>query len=185
MAPVGGVSEGRPVLVNRLAGVHLDFTDRLVAAAPIPLVALLRLGPVVLASRIGAGEVLTQTCRYPGSEIELMALGTIRADALDGLKARLLLFRCLVVGHSPGEIAAAFARVPMTARCPPVFQPPESRCASAASRRGVPMTAPACARAAGWRRDLIRLATVVTVSTTAMTVSDTAVLISGTRGSSP
>jgi hypothetical protein len=35
--------------------------------------------PVVLASRVGVGEVLTHAYRYPGSEIELMALGTIRA----------------------------------------------------------------------------------------------------------
>ena len=50
---------------------------------------------------------------------------------------------------------------------------------------GVPMTAPACARAVGSRRDLVRLATVVTASTTPMATSDTAVVISGTRGLSP
>jgi hypothetical protein len=47
------------------------------------------------------------------------------------------------------------------------------------------MTAPACARAVGSRRDLVRLATVVTASTTPMATSDTAVVISGTRGLSP
>jgi hypothetical protein len=44
------------------------------------------------------------------------------------------------------------------------------------------MTAPACARAVGSRRDLTRLATLVTASTTPMTARDTAVVISGTRG---
>ena len=64
-------------------------------------------------------------------------------------------------------------------------QPPVGRCLSGAAGGGVPMTAPACARAAGSRRDLIRLATVVAASTPAMTASDTAVVISGTRGLSP
>ena len=59
------------------------------------------------------------------------------------------------------------------------------RCLSGAAGGGVPRTAPGCARAAGSRRDLIRLATVVAARTTAMTASDTAVVISGTRGSSP
>ena len=34
-----------------------------------------------------------QACRFPGSEIELMELGVIRAGVFDGLKARLLLTR--------------------------------------------------------------------------------------------
>ena len=98
----------RGAVIDGFGGGH-------VTPAMVPLVERLATQmPVVLASRAGAGEVLTETYRYPGSEIELMALGVIRAGALDGLKARLLLTLCLAAGQSPGDIAAAFARVAMT-----------------------------------------------------------------------
>jgi L-asparaginase len=75
----------RDAVIDGLGGGHAT-------SAMVPLVErLVTQMPVVLASRVGVGEVLTHAYRYPGSEIELMALGTIRADALDGLKARLLL----------------------------------------------------------------------------------------------
>lgn len=64
--------------------------------------------PVVLASRTGSGEVLTRTYRYPGSEIELLDLGLIRAGALDGLKARVLLSLCLAADLSCQQTARAF-----------------------------------------------------------------------------
>ena len=84
-------------------------------------------------------------------------------------------------------------RLPQLSRATLHFRPPSGvlgqpsvgRCLSGAAGGRVPMTAPAWARAAGSRRDLIRLATVVAARTTAMTASDTAVVISGTRGSSP
>jgi integrase len=60
-------------------------------------------------------------------------------------------------------------------------QSSDGRCLSEAARGRATMTVPACARAAESRRDLIRLATVVTISTTPMTVRDRGVLISGTR----
>ncbi len=70
--------------------------------------------PVVLASRTGAGEVLHNTYRYPGSEIELLELGLIRAGALDGLKARALLSLCLAAELSTESIASAFQEFGMT-----------------------------------------------------------------------
>lgn len=70
--------------------------------------------PVVLASRTGSGEVLAETYQFPGSEIELMNLGVIRAGVLDGLKARLLLALCLAAGHAREDIALAFGQVGMT-----------------------------------------------------------------------
>jgi L-asparaginase len=64
--------------------------------------------PVVLTSRTGSGEILTHTYRYPGSEIELLGLGLIRAGALDGLKARLLLSLCLAADCSSQTLISAF-----------------------------------------------------------------------------
>ena len=70
--------------------------------------------PVVLASRTGSGEVLSSTYRYPGSEIELFELGLIRAGALDGLKARMLLSLCLAAELSSRDIVRAFEAFGMT-----------------------------------------------------------------------
>jgi L-asparaginase len=77
----------------------------------VPLIELLASDmPVVLTSRTGSGEVLSSTYRYPGSEIQLLELGLIRAGALDGLKARMLLSLCLAAGLSTDDIADAFKR---------------------------------------------------------------------------
>lgn len=73
-----------------------------------PLQRLVADMPVVLASRTGSGEVLTHTYRYPGSEIELLDIGLIRAGALDGLKARVLLSLCLGAGLPRPQLAEAF-----------------------------------------------------------------------------
>ena len=70
--------------------------------------------PVVLASRTGSGETLQSTYRYPGSEIELLALGLIPAGALNGLKARLLLSLCLAAKLPSRDIAGALQTLGMT-----------------------------------------------------------------------
>ncbi|WP_030572931.1 asparaginase [Streptomyces aureocirculatus] len=67
--------------------------------------------PVVLASRTGAGPVLSDTYRGPGSESDLLARGLISAGHLDGPKARLLLYALLADGADRAGVAAAFDRL--------------------------------------------------------------------------
>ncbi|MCR9213669.1 MAG: asparaginase [Proteobacteria bacterium] len=55
--------------------------------------------PVVLASRTGAGETLTNTYGFEGSEIDLLAKGLIPAGRLDGCRARVLLTILLFCGE--------------------------------------------------------------------------------------
>jgi len=92
------------------AGAVLEgFGGGHVAPATVPLIeSLAARMPVVLASRTGSGEVLSRTYRYPGSEIELLELGVVRAGALDGLKARVLLSLCLAAELAKHQIASAF-----------------------------------------------------------------------------
>ena len=65
--------------------------------------------PVLLASRTGAGETLERTYGFPGSEIDLLRRGLIRAGWLDGLKARILLTLLLRRGITDRDaVARAF-----------------------------------------------------------------------------
>jgi L-asparaginase len=91
------------VVVEALGGGHapavmVDALERLASRMP-----------VVLASRAGAGEVLRGTYGFPGSETDLLGRGLIRAGALDGRKARLLLTLLLRAGVPREEIARTFA----------------------------------------------------------------------------
>jgi L-asparaginase len=65
--------------------------------------------PVVLASRAGAGAMLTHTYSYPGSELDLIGRGLIPSGFLDQYKARILLQLLLASGAGRTEITSAFA----------------------------------------------------------------------------
>jgi L-asparaginase/Glu-tRNA(Gln) amidotransferase subunit D len=80
------------------------------AALAEPLGALAAQLPVVLASRAGAGPVLTHTYGAPGSEIDLLGRGLLGAGLLDAYKARVLLRVLLSDGADRAAIADAFAR---------------------------------------------------------------------------
>lgn len=96
-----------------------DSVDGLVVAGfgaghvpQVSVPALAELGaraPIVLASRVGGGPVLTRTYSAPGSEQDLLGRGLINAGYLDPYKARILLLLLLSQQSSAAEIDRAFA----------------------------------------------------------------------------
>jgi L-asparaginase len=66
--------------------------------------------PVVLASRVGVGPVLTAAYGFAGSESDLRQRGLIGAATLDPFKARILLHLLLAADTNLDDIAVAFTR---------------------------------------------------------------------------
>lgn len=92
------------MVVMALGGGHVP------AAIAAALEEAARQIPVVLASRTGAGEILSRTYGFPGSEIDLQRRGLIRAGWLDALKAKVLLTLLLRHGETNQQrVAETFA----------------------------------------------------------------------------
>jgi L-asparaginase len=108
---LGDQGEMLPGISDRLDGLVVAAMG--VGHVPAPLAPVLQdiAGkiPVVLATRTGAGPVLTATYAFPGSERDLRDRGLIPAGFLDPLKARILLLASLRAGASREAIAASFA----------------------------------------------------------------------------
>jgi len=101
----------RPWLDNPPAGIVIaGFGVGHTPSRTVDLIgALASKVPVVLASRIGAGEVFSGTYGYPGSESDLLSRGCIGAGYLDPLKARVLLALLLADSADRDRIGKAFA----------------------------------------------------------------------------
>lgn len=102
----------RGVVLEGFGGGHVA------APAVAHVRALAQRMPIVLASRTASGEVLRQTYRYPGSEIELLELGLIHSGALGGLKARVVLTMALAAGLEGEALVMAFDRIRDAAPAP-------------------------------------------------------------------
>lgn len=97
------VAETAAAVIVGMGGGH-------VAEAAMPAVSRLAARiPVVVASRVGSGPVLTGTYGYVGSEVSLRAAGCVMAGALSAEHAAVLLEVLIASGAGRTQIADVFA----------------------------------------------------------------------------
>ncbi len=99
VSALAGVADG--LVVAALGGGHVP--SRLAE----PLGTVSERMPVVLASRVGAGRVLTGTYRSPGSESDLLGRGLLWSGFLGAAKSRVLLVTALAC--DPASVPEVFA----------------------------------------------------------------------------
>lgn len=103
-----------PDLLEQAAGFYDGLVVEAFGAGHVaswwvePLTRLAAGRPVVLASRTGAGPVLTETYDFPGAETGLLRSGLIPAGDLDGLKARILLTLTMMTTERVADVAQLF-----------------------------------------------------------------------------
>jgi len=107
----GLVLRGLPALGYR--GVVVDaFGAGHVPSSMAPILEELAVNmPVVLCSRTGAGEVLSHTYGFPGSESDLLARGITSGGVLDARKARVALSLALATSLDAVAAVRCFATV--------------------------------------------------------------------------
>lgn len=93
------------LVVEGMGGGH-------VPRAVVPVLAELAARvPVLLASRTGAGRVLSRSYGYPGGDVDLVTRGLVPTGDLDATKARLLLQLVLATGAGREAALAEVRRV--------------------------------------------------------------------------
>lgn len=95
----------RGAVIDGFGGGHVPST--MVSA----LEDVQRVMPVVLCSRTGAGDVLSHTYGFVGSETDLLARGLVSGGALDGRKARVALSLALAATPDRVQALRVFAEV--------------------------------------------------------------------------
>ena len=99
-AALAGSYQG--MVLEALGGGHLP------AAMLEPLSAAVAAMPVVLASRTGVGEILSDTYAFAGSERDLLSRGLLSAAWLNSRKARILLALLLASSDSEHALREGF-----------------------------------------------------------------------------
>lgn len=105
----GRMLSALPGLAYRGAVIEAMGAGHLPASLADKVSELANAMPVVLATRVAAGPVFTQTYGFPGSEMDLLARGAIAGGTISSVKAVHLLRLLLAQGMSGSALRAAYA----------------------------------------------------------------------------